>query len=330
MINKNTFFDGELATVEDARGRFEFSYFSGADIDGDVCIIYPDSSELVRQFRSKSISNTILLTEQCDQVCIMCSQPPKNKKYTFWGVYKEAALLTPRNTVIGISGGEPTLEKEDLLMFVKEVIELRPDLTFHILSNAQHFHKKDTKLLREISSNVLWGIPLYSHIPGVHDEIVGKAGAYNNLMKGLNILFSSGATIEIRTVLLKQNIKDLPKLADFISRHLSFCETWAIMQLEKIGYAKLNWKQIFVDSSTSFSSISNALNIASIRDVNCKLYNFPLCTIPSINRDLACKSISDWKNKFLNKCNACSVKEDCCGFFDWYDEVDGFKRIQTI
>ncbi|MBL4869362.1 MAG: His-Xaa-Ser system radical SAM maturase HxsC [Robiginitomaculum sp.] len=316
-------------SVKNENGNFTFM-LSDDDVHGDICLVFPETKTLLRQIRSSSTSNTILLTEQCDQACVMCSQPPKNKIYDHYHLYKEALLLAPPDCIIGISGGEPTLEKKNLFPFIFNILEERPDIKFHILTNAQHFEDDDLALLSKINPSILWGVPIYSHDSGTHDEIVGKEGAYTGLLDGINILFKSGALVEIRTIVMEQNINDFPKIADFISRHMPHCETWAIMQLENIGYAKMNWSHIFVDTSKNFAPIENALSIARIKNINTRLYNFPMCTIPKEWQDRSCKSISDWKNKYLDLCDECTMKSKCGGFFDWYNEENGFKKIGAL
>ena len=85
--------------------------------DKEIVLIYPKSSILRRYFRPGANSNTLLLTEECDQRCIMCSQPPKNKRYDNFNLYKQATLLMPQNSTLGISGGEPTLLKKTIVQF---------------------------------------------------------------------------------------------------------------------------------------------------------------------------------------------------------------------
>lgn len=312
--------------ITDDRGNFEVLLKDDKDLEGDICLVFPEQKSIQRLIRYNSTSNTILLTERCDQACVMCSQPPKNKVYDHFELYKEALLLAPNSMIIGISGGEPTLHKADLIPFLIDILKSRPDLKFHILSNAQHFTNEDIPSLKALNENVLWGVPLYSHIADIHDEIVGKEGAFSQLLNGLNILFQAGSQVELRTIVLKQNYDNFSQISGFISKHIS-CETWAIMQLEDIGYAKMNWDHIFVDTSLKFSVLSNALSIASKNRVNVRLYNFPKCTIPEEWRYIACQSISDWKNKYLPSCENCSEKETCCGFFDWYKEDRGYERI---
>ena len=47
------------------------------------------------------------------------------------------------DATIGITGGEPTLFKDDLFHFLLSVSDARPDLRFHVLTNAQHFVDED-------------------------------------------------------------------------------------------------------------------------------------------------------------------------------------------
>ncbi len=321
---------GKDIIVSSGKGNFGFSLTNDEGVEDDICIVFPETKTLFRQIRANSHSNTILLTEQCDQACIMCSQPPKNKIYDYYRLYREALLLAPNESVIGITGGEPTLEKEHLFPFLLDVLNERPDLKFHILSNAQHFLNEDIEMLDKMNSSILWGIPVYSHDPQIHDEVVGKQGAYKQLLSGLNVLFKSGASVEIRTVVLEQNFNDLPLIAEFISKHASLCAMWAIMQLEDIGYAKMNWDHLFIDTSKRFSPIANAISITNINTINTKLYNFPICTIPREYQDYACKSISDWKNQYLDFCGDCRKRSECCGVFDWYDEKKGFEMMGAL
>lgn len=136
---------------------FHFFLNQNDNLDSDICIVFPQKKILLRLIRENSNSNTILLTEQCDQACIMCSQPPKNKIYDHYELYRQAFSMAPKGIVIGISGGEPTLEKHKLLPFLIDVLEQRKDLKFHILTNCQHFTSADIPILRKLSNSVLTG-----------------------------------------------------------------------------------------------------------------------------------------------------------------------------
>ena len=124
---------------------------------GEVVLLFPDTNVLQRFYRPSANQNSILLTEQCDQLCMMCSQPPKNRDYLYWDLYLSALKLVPKGVVIGITGGEPTLFREKLFNFMIAAISHDPSIQFHVLTNGQHFEADDKNQLTILSDNVLWG-----------------------------------------------------------------------------------------------------------------------------------------------------------------------------
>ena len=248
-----------------------------------------------------------------------------------FGYFRKAVLLAPESMVIGLSGGEPTLFKDELFAFLEFVREKRPDLSFHVLTNAQHFDPSDKAwLVGPSRRNIVWGVPVYSSDAALHDCIVGKQGAFEALCDGLAVLGESGVSIELRTVLLKENVRQLPELSQFVSAYLPFVSTWALMQLENIGFARNRWSDLFYDNSVDFGPVGQAIDYAFVRGIDVRLFNFPLCTVPDEYRLLAETSISDWKQKFISVCSSCSAKRRCSGFFEWYDEGRGFERVGAL
>ncbi len=302
-------------------------------IDGDVLLCFPQRGIAQRIFRRASKHNSILFTERCDQLCVMCSQPPKNKDFRWmFPHYEKAILLLDQGTMIGISGGEPTLYKDELFAILERVTIKRPDISFHILSNGQHFTVEDTDRLVKLhdSTTIVWGVPLYSHNQETHDEIVGKRGAFNKLLENLFILGSTKARIELRTVITKPNYLDIPHLANFIAKHIPFIMDWAVMGMEPIGYAKANKDQLFIDHTAHPKPLISAIEISNALGVPCHLYNVPFCTMPEAWRDRCVDSIADWKKKYLPACDACTIKKSCSGFFEWYDDDWKWSGIQPI
>lgn len=301
---------------------------NAADLEEDVVMMTPKASSAHRLVRAKSKHNSLLITERCDQLCVMCSQPPKTKHNDMFATFMLACLLSPKDAVIGITGGEPTLYKEQLFALVMQVHVQRPDLTFHVLTNGQHFESEDIETLQSPAfNNVLWAIPIYSHMPDTHDYIVGKPGAFEALLKSFEVLSRTPNQIEIRTVVMQSNQEHLPCIANFLTTYVPFTAQWSIMQMERIGYARMNWSKEFFDSSTDFKAIARALCISNGRGLNARLFNFPLCTVPSHYRQYAVSSISDWKQKFEEFCDECSMRSQCGGFFAWYDLRSGFEAI---
>jgi len=299
-------------------------------LDGDVVLVVPGRGTLHRLIRASSNHNTLLITEQCDQKCIMCSQPPKKYHRDMFDQFLQAIVLAPREATIGLSGGEPFLHKARLMEFLRKAQTARPDIRFHILTNCQHFEPADEADLNSLNmASILWGIPIYAANPTIHDQIVAKEGAFEILERNLALLGKAGAVLELRTVILKSNITELEELANHVTRNLSFAQVWAIMQLENIGYARMNWETEFCDTSTEFNGVADAVDLAVGRGLRTKLYNFPLCTVPPAYRECCTLSISDWKQKFLPTCDDCELRSSCTGFFEWYPEERGFSGIRA-
>lgn len=301
------------------------------DLEGDVVLLLPGRSTGHRLIRAGSNHNTLLVTEQCDQACVICSQPPKSHHVDLFDCFEEAVALSPEGSTIGISGGEPTLHKQRLARFLLAMQRLRPDVAFHVLTNAQHFDGEDLGWLTELAEGkVTWGVPIYGSKPDIHDRIVAKPGAFARLEAGLAVLATSGSSIELRTVPMRSNATDFIDLAFYITTNLPFVSVWAIMQLENIGFARKNWGLEFLDTSTDFLSIGWALDLALTRGLPISLYNFPLCTVPPHYRQYCARSISDWKQKYLDLCSTCRLKSGCSGVFAWHPDHHGFANMVPL
>ena len=205
---------------------------------------------------------------------------------------------------------------------IETVRSYRPDISFHILSNAQHFEESDIERLSSPAFEAItWGIPLYSHLAERHDKIVAKVGAFERLLQSFTTLLRSGASIELRTVLMSNNLNDFPALSRFVAAHLGFCAQWSIMQLENIGFAKNRFNDLYVDHELQFEPIAEAVDVAVLHGIPVSLFNFARCSVPISYREYAVASISDWKRKFPSTCNECSEQVMCSGFFEWHPET---------
>lgn len=328
--------DRDAVLVADPMGaRMELGSFGATlhgatpqDLEGDVLLLQPGRQIAQRLIRANSKHNTFLVTERCDQLCVMCSQPPKKTHVDYFRHFSAAAVLAPKDAVIGISGGEPTLYKDDLFRLLEFALTMRPDLRFHVLSNGQHFEERDIDFLQsDLGRRILWGVPLYAAEPELHDDLVGKAGAFERLMDSLAILCRSGAPVELRTVLMRANVKTLPTLAQFIVDQVPFADPWAIMQAENIGFAKNRWPELFFDHSLDFGPIAEAIDTTRVHGIAATLYNFPLCTVPLAYRRFAPSTISDWKRRFEPRCEGCIAKPFCSGFFEWHPDDASYERL---
>ena len=270
-------------------------------------------------YRKNSAHNSFLLTEQCNNFCLMCSQPPKDidDSYIAEEVLQIVPLMALETKAVGLTGGEPTLLGDKLLQIIQAIKGRLPQAALHILSNGRNF--KDYSFAKAVADirhpDLMIGIPVYSDIASMHDYVVQADGAYDDTIRGIVNLKSLGVKVEIRVVLHKATYERLAELALFIRRNLTFVDQVVFMGLEMMGFTKINLDKLWVDPVTYQPQLKAAVTILDQARMNVSIYNSQLCLLdPSLKR-FSRKSISDWKNEYMPECVPCIKKDDCAGFF---------------
>lgn len=272
------------------------------------------------KFEIDSNSNVLFVTDQCNNHCIMCCQPPKLKDDFNFHFKKNLALIksAPKETkVVCITGGEPTLAGERFFELVRIVREELPNTDIQILSNGRTFAEQGfaQKLKDAGGDKVFVGVPLHSDYVGDHDKIAGKKGAFSETMLGIYNLADKGISVELRVVINKLNYQRLPQMAEFIFKNLYFVSWTAWMGMEDTGLATKNANHIWIEPIDYIPSLCNAVKSLSEWNMPVAIYNIPLCLLPNEYHQYAAKSISDWKTKFQDFCESCLLREQCCGLF---------------
>ena len=286
--------------------------------EGDVIRIEP-SGRINSLFRKNSSHNTILLTEQCNHYCLMCSQPPKNIDDS-WLMDDALALLEliPRETVnIGFSGGEPTLYGDRFVELINKTKLMLPNTSIDVLSNGRAF--SDPVFTAKYGAinhpDCVIGIPIYSDDPARHDYVVQAEGAFDETIQGILNLKKHQQKVEIRIVIHKQTIERLVQTCEFIARNLLFVDHVALMGLEMMGFTRANLDQLWIDPFEYKDILSEAVNVLNSYGINTSVYNHQLCVVNDDVLPNYKKSISDWKNEYVDECTSCVRKSDCGGFF---------------
>lgn len=291
-----------------------FSYLGNDDVvavsaDGRIRSLY----------RARSPHNSVLLTEQCNNYCLMCSQPPK-KVDDRWLLDEAKSLLPliPRDThSMCITGGEPTLFGDGFLELVQLFKSYLPHTALHILSNGRTF--ADAAFTQRYAAikhpDVMVGIPVYSADPAKHDYVVQAQGAFDETIRGVLNLKQRGQKVEIRVVVHKQTCDGLPALAEFITRNLLFVDQVALMGLEMTGFTRANLDSLWIDPVEYKDMLSESVRIFDSYRVPVSVYNHPLCLVNPDVEHAYVRSISDWKNEFPPECDPCARKNECGGFF---------------
>ncbi len=286
---------------------------------GDV-ISCSQTGEHVRVlWRRNSPANSVLLTERCDNYCLMCSQPPKEREDD-WLLdnARELIRLLPTSTPgIGFTGGEPTIYGDRLIELLGLCRNLLPEAGVHVLSNGRRFadYGFASAWAGVRNPRMMVGIPIYGAEPALHDYVVQAEGAFDETVRGIVNLGEVRQRIEIRVVIHKQTAPALPEIAEFIARNLPFVEQVALMGLEMTGFARANMEEIWIDPVDYQPELREAVSLLARRRIKTMIYNHQLCLLDRELWPFAVRSISDWKNEYHPECLKCSVKEDCGGFF---------------
>jgi His-Xaa-Ser system radical SAM maturase HxsC len=287
--------------------------------DGDIIRISPRSGELWVMYRRQSAFNSMLLTEQCNSYCLMCSQPPKasDDRHLIRAYLDAIPLMAVETRELGITGGEPTLLGERLLEVIRRCRDCLPTTAVHMLSNGRLFNY--LSLCRGIAAiehpDLMIGIPLYADIAHRHDFVVQADGAFDQTIRGIMNLARCGISVEIRTVLHRETVDRLPQFARFIARNLPFVDHVALMGLEMMGFVRMNLDALWIDPVEYQTQLRDAALHLQQHGLNVSIYNHQLCVLHPELWPIARKSISDWKNEYLDECNGCSVQDQCGGFF---------------
>ena len=323
QLNENNSYYGAVLSFDEELRDFKaptvnniesLSYLS----DGDVIAVHPNGT--VRTlYRRHSDHNFIMMTAQCNSFCLMCSQPPilNNDFDRITEHLRLIELIDPETEQLGITGGEPTLFKDDFLRVISYSKEKLPRTRLHVLTNGRMFYYRRfaEKLSAIEHPNLMLGIPVYSDIDSQHDYIVQAKGAFDETVSGLNHLAMYNVPIEIRVVLHHQTISRLPQLAEFIARNSPFADHVALMGLEMFGFVHRNFKQIWIDPYDYQKQLKEAVEILTFAGLNVSIYNHQLCLLDRELWQYSRRSISDWKNIYLPECERCSVQDNCGGLF---------------
>ena len=301
-----------MAVIADVQGLDRLS-------DGDVVSLSPHGTISVLH-QKQSTHNAIFVTNSCNCKCIMCPQSYEENVETEsrLGVnLRLIELIDKSANTLAITGGEPTVPRQELLHLISACKTSLPDTALVLLTNG--ILLRDRSYVDQIVSiahpNITYAIALYSDTDTHHDTIIGKKGFYDTL-RGIYNLALYDQRIEIRTVLHAMNYHRIPRLAEFIYRNFPFTIHVAFMGLETTGLAMKNIQRLWIDPFDYVPELERAVTTLHRADINTSIYNHQLCTLPVHLWHFCRKSISSWKNVYLDECRSCELKEDCGGFFE--------------
>lgn len=263
----------------------------------------------------------VFMTNKCNSNCVMCPLPEavrrkKQENHEEW--VKEHINILPNHVrYINITGGEPTLSQQffiDMLLAMKEKFT-KSD--FQLLTNGRSSADKNflQKVLQVVPGGMRFAIPVHSADSGVHDMITQSKDSFIQTDRGIKNLLHEQQKVEVRIVVSRKNADTLVDTAKYIVDNYKgvFCVNFVGMEM--MGNAALNKESLWIDYSEAFKKSKDAIDILVGAGIDVQLYNFPLCAVNRGYWHIAVKSITDYKIRYMDECDECSVKEICGGFF---------------
>jgi His-Xaa-Ser system radical SAM maturase HxsC len=287
--------------------------------DGDVLGFDHLSKKFRTLFRRNSAHNSFLVTERCNNYCLMCSQPPKDvdDRWILSEIKESLPLIDPATHALTFTGGETLSDWEDFIGVLKQCREQLPRTSVQVLTNGRAFaNSQIVDAWRDIEHpNLMAAIPVYASVDHVHDHVVQAKGAFDETVLGILKLKDRAQRVEIRVVLHRLTAPIIAETCRWIARNLPFVDHVALMGLENTGFAIANDAMLWIDPMDYGEPLAKAVDHLVAAGVNVSVYNLPKCVLPRSVWPYALQSISDWKNGFVEECNRCDEKNSCSGFF---------------
>jgi His-Xaa-Ser system radical SAM maturase HxsC len=292
-----------------------FDYFG----DGDLIGLHPSTLRFRTLYRRSSVHNSFLVTERCNNYCLMCSQPPRDIEdgWIFDEIAQALPLIHPDTKAFTLTGGEPLLEWRRLIGLLNLSLELLPTTAVHVLTNGRAF--ADTAVVAAWADvrhpRLMAGIPIYSAVDSVHDYVVQAHGAFDETVLGVLKLKDKGQRVEIRVVLHAVTAPRIVETATWLARNLPFVDHVALMGLEHTGFTLANEQVLWIDPVDYQKDLARAVDILVSTGIRVSVYNLPRCVLAKSTWPYAVQSISDWKNAYVEACESCIERPRCSGFF---------------
>ncbi|MBU2529483.1 MAG: radical SAM protein [Elusimicrobia bacterium] len=291
----------------------------------------------------------IAFWNKCNSNCIMCTNMDsfikqnsarydlkhQIKKFENYLIHGGTYVTNSKDTsFLSLTGGEPTLHPD----FFKLITYFRrrvPGSRMVLLTNARKFASPAfTKKFMSLAKPPFEiGCALHGSTAAKYEAITRAKGAFAQALKGIeNILkLSNGQRLEIRIVLIKQNIKDFENILRLLLRKFPDTSKYRIVviQYEIEGMSLINHKKIALTLKESSAIINRSFN--SIRKFeDFRLYHFPLCVLSAGLRKYAWITLPREDRIYKKECGKCSQKKKCLGLMKSYVQYFGSDEIQSL
>lgn len=273
------------------------------------------------------------INQVCNNNCIYCYLPDKNKvKIENDNFLIQKIKEYSKNNNVEFTGGEPTLNKH-LIKYIQISKKENPKSITLVTNGRLLSSNKNVELLKKAGVTRII-ISLDSYNASKNDEITKTPGSFNQLTQACENIKNNDIELGITIVVHKLNYLDLELIINSaIKKGAHFISIQSLLpyiQDELITCRKID-NNLLLDYKKLGEIID--LNVNKFKDIiKINVYFIPYCFMSNKESIVSIKELMDRKivhfqnfeynigthlmkgNIFLDKCNNCEFKLDCCGF----------------
>ncbi|MFP4400776.1 MAG: radical SAM protein [Candidatus Woesearchaeota archaeon] len=291
----------------------------------------------------------IELNNTCNQDCLFCIRPRKDKMTLTTKQAKEKIYDARKNDMLVLTGGEPTIRKDlpELVSYAKSIGIKR----IQIQTNAAALKDFDyTNKLKESGLDKA-SVALHSHIKEKSDKITRSVSFYDTI-KGILNLYKNNIEVGYAIIINKINQGDVCDLTNFIKDKFKKIEliSYIFVRAEE---SALENKWIVPRYTDIQKDLEKAMKFCINNKISFNVEYVPLCfldgfekysvEIERIKKDISMKNY--WINKekrtedkkFLDRlyikapqCKVCFLNDVCQGIRKNYASIYGTNEFYPV
>lgn len=276
----------------------------------------------------------IQITRDCNQKCIICSNPPNNKRLSYEKAKKEVDELKKREyDGVILTGGEPTLYPKlpDLIKYC-----LKKGIFPRIITNGQKI--AEIEYLESLKNAGLRHLHLsiYSYRDNIQAKISQNKNSLKNIKKTLNNFKKiKGTTVDINIAISKDNADHLSKTVSWLAKNFPFIKHFVFNNLDPFMNRASENPQVIPRLNDFELELHKSLEILEKNNKTFRVERVPLCYLTDYehcstetrkiikNEDRTIYFLDkrgkltqeDWYYKKADCCKVCFLNKICAGLY---------------
>lgn len=278
----------------------------------------------------------IQVTRECNQACIICSNPPNNGRLS----YEKAKewvddLKSRKNQEVILTGGEPTLyvRLPDLISYC-----IKQDMVPRIITNGQRI--SDMVYLQTLKDAGLKHLHLsvYSCYDGIQSKISQNKNSLRRIQKALtNLEKIGGITVDINITINKYNADHLCEVVNWLMDNYPFVRHFVFNNLDPQMNRATDNPQVIPRLNDFELDLHRALESLESNKKTFRVERVPLCYLGGYEHvstetrkivkkegriifflDKRGQFVQDvWSYRKADCCQYCSLDKICAGIYSF-------------